>query len=122
MPSAGFSEEPASTARPTPSRRWQADPTAPAPEISNQVLSWEPGAGKSYSIPAAEIIGFDFLLNQFDRHFIDAGEYGSNFSTFWHNLTHKWVVDNDPFATNQFLHPYQGSMYHGFARPAGLSY
>ena len=86
------------------------------------VLSWEPGAGKSYSIPAVEIIGFDFLLNQFDRHFIDADEYGSNFSTFRHNLTHKWVVDNDPFATNQFLHPYQGSMYHGFARSAGLNY
>ncbi len=85
------------------------------------VLSWEPGAGKSYSIPAAEIIGFDFLLNQFDRHFIDADEYGSNFSTFRHNLTHKWVVDNDPFATNQFLHPYQGSMYHGFARSSGLN-
>ena len=29
------------------------------------------------------------------------------------------MVDNDPFATNQFLHPYQGSMYHGFARSAG---
>lgn len=85
-------------------------------------LSWEPGAGKSYSIPAVEIIGFDFLLNQFDRNFIDAHEYGSNLTTFRHDLTHKWVVDNDPFATNQFLHPYQGSMYHGFARSAGLNY
>jgi hypothetical protein len=122
MSSAGFAEEPASTGSRMPSARSEADPTAPAPEASKPVLSWDPGAGKSYSIPAVEIIGFDFLLNQFDRHFIHADDYGSNFSTFWHNLTHKWVVDNDPFATNQFLHPYQGSMYHGFARSAGLNY
>ena len=34
----------------------------------------------------------------------------------------KWVVDNDPYSINQFLHPYQGSIYHGFARSAGLDY
>ena len=32
------------------------------------------------------------------------------------------MFDNDPFSTNQFLHPYQGSMYYGFARSAGLNY
>jgi hypothetical protein len=32
------------------------------------------------------------------------------------------VADNDPFKVNQFLHPYQGSIYHGFARSAGLNY
>ena len=34
----------------------------------------------------------------------------------------RWVVDNDPFDINQFMHPYQGAMYHGFARSAGLNY
>jgi hypothetical protein len=34
----------------------------------------------------------------------------------------KWVVDNDPFATNQFLHPYGGSIYYGIARSAGLNF
>ena len=37
------------------------------------------------------------------------------------NLTQR-LTDRDPFAINQFGHPYQGSMYHGFARSAGLSY
>ena len=32
------------------------------------------------------------------------------------------MVDNDPFRTNQLGHPYQGSLYHGFARSAGLNY
>ncbi|TAK90555.1 MAG: DUF3943 domain-containing protein [Burkholderiaceae bacterium] len=78
-------------------------------------------SSKSYAIPAAEILGYDFLLNQFNRHFID-DDYKSNLSTIRHNLRNGWVVDNDPFKINQFLHPYQGSMYHGFARSAGLNY
>lgn len=32
------------------------------------------------------------------------------------------MVDDDAFAMNQFNHPYQGSVYHGFARSAGLNY
>src|SRR6266851_1654542 len=32
------------------------------------------------------------------------------------------MVDNDPFSINQFMHPYQGAMYHGFSRSAGLNY
>jgi hypothetical protein len=86
------------------------------------VLSWETGAGKSYLIPALEIVGFQFLLNQFDRHFIDNTVYNSSWSSIQQNASHKWVVDNDPFSINQFGHPYQGSMYYGFARSAGLSY
>src|SRR5262249_29882482 len=86
------------------------------------VHSWETGEGKSYLSPALDILGFQLLLNQFDRHFIDESTYGSNWESIKHNATHKWVVDNDPFAVNQFGHPYQGSMYFGFARSAGLNY
>jgi hypothetical protein len=32
------------------------------------------------------------------------------------------VVDNDPFSTNQFAHPYQGSLYHSAGRSMGLNY
>ncbi len=78
-------------------------------------------ARKSYSIPALEIFGFDFLLNQHNRRYI-SDEYKSNLSSIRHNLRASWVVDNDPFSTNQLGHPYQGSIYHGFARSAGLDY
>jgi hypothetical protein len=77
---------------------------------------------KSYAIPALEILGFDFLLNRFNRRFIDRNEYNTNLSTINRNLRRSWGVDNDPFQINQIGHPYQGSMYHGFARSAGLSY
>ena len=83
---------------------------------------WDTGTGKSYSIPAAEIFGYEVLLNVYDRSFVDREVYGSTFSTFRHNLTHKWIVDTDPFATNQFLHPYGGTIYYGFARSTGLNF
>ena len=79
------------------------------------------GSRKSYWIPIGEIIGFDFALNQFDRHVLGE-DFSSNLSTIKRNLHSKWRVDSDSFTINQLGHPYQGSMYHGFARSAGLEY
>jgi hypothetical protein len=75
-------------------------------------------ARKSYVIPALEIVGFDFLLNRFNRRY--SQDYDSSLSSIRRNLRGPWVVDDDPYQTNQLGHPYQGSMYHGFARSAGL--
>lgn len=76
---------------------------------------------KSYLLPALEIIGFDALLNVFDR--LVLGEpYHSSMSSIRTNLRRRWVTENDPFEINQFGHPYQGAMYHGFARASGLNY
>jgi hypothetical protein len=80
------------------------------------------GARKSYSIPALEILGFDVLLNRYNKRFSGISDYDVSMSSIRHNLRHGWVTDNDPFSVNQFAHPYQGSMYHGFARSAGLTY
>lgn len=117
LPSAGFAEDPVLD---TPAQ--QAAPTAFAAEKPKPVLYWGQGEGKSYLVPALEIVGEEFLLNQYDRHFIDANVYGSSWNSFQENVTGKWVYDSDPFAINQFLHPYQGSLYHGMARSAGLNY
>jgi len=92
-------------------------------------LSWETGARKSYLIPALEIPGFILGLNAFNRlAFHDEKEngkrvYSSNFSTFWNHLIHgPWRYDTDGFHMNQLGHPYQGSIYHGFSRSAGLDF
>ena len=77
---------------------------------------------KSYAIPAAEILGYEFLLNQFDRHVISEEEYGSDLDSIIDNLTGGWEFDKDPFRMNQFMHPYGGGMYYGFARSAGLNF
>jgi uncharacterized protein DUF3943 len=77
---------------------------------------------KSYGLPALEILSFEFLLNEINRHSSDSADYKSNLSTIRRNLRSSWVVDSDPFKTNQLGHPYAGSMYYGFARSAGLNY
>ena len=99
-------------------------------EKTTQLLSWETGAGKSYLIPALEIPAFILLLNGYDRlaypnELTADGErvYETNLSTFRDHLVHgSWQVDKDPFGVNQLGHPYQGSIYHGLARSAGLNY
>jgi hypothetical protein len=100
------------------------------PVGTTQALSWETGAGKSYLIPALEIPAFLLLLNGYDRiAYPNAVEpdgkktYSTTPSTTWdHIVNGHWVIDRDPFAMNQFNHPYQGSIFHGFARSAGLNY
>ena len=91
---------------------------------AENTLNWETGAGRSYLIPGVEVLAYLFLLNQFDRHYTQpTSTYETNGDIIWHNLTDsKWVVDNDQFSVNQFLHPYSGSIYYGFARSAGLTF
>jgi hypothetical protein len=82
----------------------------------------ETEAGKSYLLPAWEIVGFNVLLNRLNYYTIDKQVYGTTYSTVRENLSGRWVVDTDPFAVNQFMHPYQGSVYFGLARSTGLGY
>ncbi len=77
---------------------------------------------KRYGIAALEIVGFDVLVNLVNRYGSGSSDYDSNLSTIKRNLHSSWGVDNDPFRINQLGHPYQGSMYHGFARSSGLNF
>jgi len=109
----------------------QPEGEAPAPPVplNPPVKEWGTGSGKSYLIPALEIPAFLTLLSLYDRHaYPDQMEdgkkvYSSTFPSTWDHITQQhWVIDQDPFAINQFMHPYQGSVFHGFARSAGLNY
>lgn len=80
------------------------------------------GNRKNYWLPGLEIIAFDVLLNRFDHAFVKPDDYDVSMRSIRRNLRSSWGIDRDPFTINQFLHPYQGSIYHGFARSAGLNY
>jgi hypothetical protein len=101
-----------------------AAPTARAeePRPRGSVLDWDSGTGKSYVIPAAEVVGFIAALNAFNRLVIDSDEYGSDGHSIGKNLQTAPQFDTDPFSVNQLGHPYQGSIYYGLARSAGLNY
>jgi hypothetical protein len=98
------------------------------PEVSTPALNWDTGAGKSYLIPALEIPAFILALNGYNRLASPNEEqdgkkvYSVTLSTIKDNLTQGWGFDQDDFKTNQLLHPYQGSVYYGLARSAGLSF
>ena len=92
---------------------------AVTPERRRRDWDEEMASRKSYAIPPLEIIGFDVLLNRVDRVIYGPdSEYNVTSRSIRDNLRSRWVVDSDPFSINQFLHPYQGSMYYGFARSA----
>jgi hypothetical protein len=74
-------------------------------------------------LPAWEIIGFDVLVNRVNRCCGTGREdYAVSIGSIRRNLRSSWTVDSDPFKVNQLGHPYQGSMYYGFARSAGFNF
>ena len=92
------------------------------PDLGTEALAKPERPAKNYLLPAAEIAAFDFLLNRYNRWLRHDSEFSVDAFTIHRNLRSRWVVDNDPFKVNQFLHPYQGSIYHGFARSAGFGF
>ena len=124
-PGVAFAQERTSEVGPALPAPPQAAPIGPpAPEEPKQFLNWEMRPGRSYVIPAVEILAYLFLLNQFDRHFTEPEDvYRVTPSTFRQHVTDgKWVIDDDQFSVNQFLHPYGGTVYFGLARSAGLNF
>jgi hypothetical protein len=82
----------------------------------------EAGGHRSYVLPAIEIVAMDVALNVAGRRVLGPANFEVTASSIRRNLRGPWVVDEDPFEINQFLHPYQGAMYHGITRSNGLSY
>ena len=119
-PGVGFAqEEPTSSDALVSPAPTQAAPIGPpTPGGPKQSLNWEMRPGRSYLIPAVEILAYGFLLNLYDRHYTEPkDEYRTTGNTIHTHLTDsKWVLDKDQFSVNQFLHPYGGSVYFGLAR------
>ena len=72
LPGAGFAAEPAPAAAPAEGAVAAVDnllitTPPPPPNVRKPVLSWGEGNGKSYSIPAWDILGFEALLNVYGR-------------------------------------------------------
>ena len=93
-----------------------------ATRATTRVLPQDDTGHKSYILPAAEIVAMDAAINLAGRLLRGPAEYQVTPASIRRNLRGPWVVDDDPFEINQFLHPYQGAMYHGIARSNGLGY
>jgi len=98
---------------------------ASQPEVAaSAVAAAEPATEPpSLVLPTLEILGFELLVNRYNRNFgSERGDYAVTADSIRRNLRSSWGTDKDPFETNQLGHPYQGAMYHGFARSAGFDY
>lgn len=111
---------PIATSVPAYAQDDQANTTSATREMTRENESND--VEKSHLIPALEIVGFEFALNRFAYRYVDRESFDVSWSSVRRNLNGPWVVDKDDFETNQFLHPYQGSVYHTAARSAGLDY
>jgi len=89
---------------------------------STRIATPEGESHRSFVVPALEIVGFEAALNAVARRMYDDGSFAVTPGTIRSNLRSQWVVDDDAFEVNQFLHPYQGATYHTIARSSGLSY
>lgn len=113
----------ASEANPGPRPTTYEGP-GPQPKVgsSEETVVGEMWGDHSYLIPLFEVVAFEAALNWYDRTHLDESIYGTTFKTFKENFTTAPVIDTDSFQINQLYHPYQGAMYFGFGRSAGLSY
>ncbi|MCS3733026.1 DUF3943 domain-containing protein [Mucilaginibacter dorajii] len=59
----------------------------------------------------------------YDRYIVNQDYAHISWKTVSHNLNPgSWEFDNDPFQTNQFGHPYHGSMFYSAFRSNGFSF
>ncbi|MEP7058041.1 MAG: DUF3943 domain-containing protein, partial [Caldimonas sp.] len=113
----------ASAAAPIAAAAASNPPPRATPAALASLSNTLPTARPDYSLPAIEIVGFEFLLNRTNRYFgTGRDDYRVTVDSIKRNLRSDWGTDHDPFEVNQLGHPYQGAIYHGFARSAGVDY
>jgi hypothetical protein len=70
-------------------------------------------------LPVTEVVGYTFGMNLLAQTFTDNPDYDISWETFTDNLDGPWWYDTDAFITNQFAHPYEGSIYFSTSRTLG---
>jgi hypothetical protein len=71
---------------------------------------------------AGSIAATNFLVWGFDRFLKNAPEARVGPRSWFRNLSHGFEWDDDPFRTNQFAHPFHGSVYFNLARGNGYGF
>lgn len=77
---------------------------------------------KNYLIPAAEIVGLNFLVGAINTYVRDEEFAKISWMTIKDNFKTGFVWDEDNYMMNQFFHPYHGANYYNSARSNGLDF
>jgi hypothetical protein len=73
-------------------------------------------------IALGEVAAVNVVVWSFDRYVLDADYARISLNSWEQNLRAGFVWDDDEFGTNQFAHPYHGSLYYNAARDNGFGY
>lgn len=71
---------------------------------------------------SAQLIGAMLVPWAFNEYGTESDFADVNPGTWWDNLTGDWVYDDNSFITNQFAHPYHGSLYFNAFRTNGYNF
>lgn len=77
---------------------------------------------KRYVTAGVEVFGINTIVWGVNKFLLKEDWADITPESWKRNLKSSFVFDNDPFETNQFLHPYHGSMYFNAARANGLTF
>jgi hypothetical protein len=80
------------------------------------------GAKRSFGMASAEVVVGNLVpwaFNEFPR---GSSISQMNPASWWHNFQEGMGWDDNFFSTNQFAHPYQGSLYFNAARSNGFNF
>ncbi|TSD65000.1 DUF3943 domain-containing protein [Inquilinus sp. KBS0705] len=106
----------------TDAQKLITDTVAKAPPKPRSYLP-PPPQQKRFGRAAFELLGAEVVPQLFDRFVLKEDFAKTSFKTFGHNLNpNSWTWDSDLFVTNQFAHPYHGSLYFSAFRTNGYSF
>ena len=79
-------------------------------------------AKPNYWFAAAEVFSINMTIWAYDRFIYQVDWAKILWKTMQDNLKHGFVLDEDGFDTNQFAHPYHGSLSFSAARSSGIDF
>jgi hypothetical protein len=91
-------------------------------EQFGQKIAEKPPVADIFSLAIGEGILSNTLLFLADKYIAQEAWTQVTPDSIWENLTGPWEWDRDEYFTNQFGHPYQGSIYHVAARSNGFGF
>jgi hypothetical protein len=98
------------------------DTIAKAPPAPRRYLPPE-HKEKRFGRATIELFASEAVPHLFDRFVLNADFAKTSFKSFGHNLNPgSWEWDSDLFITNQFAHPYHGSLYFSSFRTNGYTF
>ncbi len=80
---------------------------------------------KNFLRTSVEVVGVNTLIWFYDRYIREGGTnpgFRIGFNSWEENLANGFEWDDNSFTTNQFAHPYHGSLYFNAARSNGYSF